>query len=301
MEKNILQQFAERKDKGKVQEFYDQALDIITRALTDLNLKNERGVNALEESSTRIFPIGDYTNDTFIDQTGELEIVIASSNPQLIVANKIFSKNFSEAKTKKQKQNILNEGTFDKVIVNLTNCLLPYFDEKTTLMIVNDGIKILSLEEYGFKILIRFATYNIEDEDAILNFWEVFLKKSTPVNLFLYNENIEKKDKETKGNYKRLVRIFKNIRKNILINRWTTSSSLNKYFIELVCYNIPNSLLLDNDLHLLFCKAVNYLDNCNVLDFTSFDGQKIQSFYFAKISFENILNFTKYLIKISYS
>lgn len=283
-----------------MQEFYEKTLDIITRALTELNSKFERDSNVLEECSTRIFPMGDYTNDTFIDQTGELEIVIASSNPQLIMANKIFTKSFLEAKTKKQKEKILNEGTYDKIIVDLTKCLLPYFNEKSTLMIVNEGIKVFCLEEYGFKILIRFATYNVDDEDAILHFWEVFLKKSTSVNLFLYNENIEKKDKETKGNYKRLIRIFKNIRKNILINKWATSSSLNKYFIELVCYNIPNSLLQDNDFHLLFCKAVNYLDNCNILDFASFDGRRIETFYFAKINYENILNFTKYLIKISY-
>lgn len=300
MEKILLQQFAEKKDKTKVQEFYEKTLDIITRALTELNSKFERDSNVLEECSTRIFPMGDYTNDTFIDQTGELEIVIASSNPQLIMANKIFTKSFLEAKTKKQKEKILNEGTYDKIIVDLTKCLLPYFNEKSTLMIVNEGIKVFCLEEYGFKILIRFATYNVDDEDAILHFWEVFLKKSTSVNLFLYNENIEKKDKETKGNYKRLIRIFKNIRKNILINKWATSSSLNKYFIELVCYNIPNSLLQDNDFHLLFCKAVNYLDNCNILDFASFDGRRIETFYFAKINYENILNFTKYLIKISY-
>lgn len=300
MEEVLLKQFAEKKDKEKVQEFYEKALEILTCALSDLNSSGGRDSNILEELSTRIFPMGDYTNDTFIDQTGELEIVIASSNPQLIMANKIFSKNFSLAKSKKQREKNSNDGTFDKIIINYVNFLLPYFNEETTLMIVNEGIKIFCMEEYGFKILIRFATYNLEDEDAILNFWEFFTKKSVSVNLFLYNENIEKKDAETKGNYKRLVRIFKNIRKNILINKWTTSSSLNKYFIELICYNIPNSLLQDNDLHLMFCKAVNYLDNCDTLKFVSFDDKKIDSFYFAKVNYINILNFTKYLLRISY-
>jgi len=300
MEKSLLQQFAEKKDKSKVQEFYEKALDILTHALTDMTSKSVKNSNILQEDSTKIFPMGDYTNDTFIDQTGELEIVIASSNPQLIMANKIFSKSFLVAKTKKQKEKLLNDGTYDKIIADLINSLLPYFDVKTTLMIVNEGIKIFCIEEYGFKILIRFATYNIDDEDAILYFWDYFLKKSTPANLFLYNEKIEEKDSETKGNYKRLVRIFKNIRKNILINKWATSSALNKYFIELICYNIPNSLLQDNDLNLLFIKAVNYLDNCNVQDFVSFDARRIETFYFAKINYENILNFTKYLLKISY-
>ncbi len=300
MDKALIKQFAEKKDKSKVQEFYEKTLDILTRALSDLNANCTGSNLVLQEESTRIFPIGDYTNDTFIDQTGELEIVVASFNPSLVMSNNIFSKNFHQAKSKKQKEKILNAGTFDKIIVDLTNCLLPYFDETTTLIVVNEGIKILCFQEYNFKILIRFATYNQEDENAILSFWECLSKKSSPVDLFLYNENIEKKDAETKGNYKRLIRIFKNIRKNILINKWTTSNSINKYFIELICYNIPNSLMQDNDLNMLFCKAVNYLDNCNILNFVSFDGKPINTFYFAKVSYESILNFTKFLLRISH-
>lgn len=300
MKKELLKQFAEKKDKSKVQEFYDETLKILTHALTDLNELGGGEGSILQRETTRIFPIGDYTNDTFIDQTGELEIVIASSNPSLMMANKIFSKNFHQAKSKKQKENVLNTGTFDKIVFDLTKCLMPYFDQTTTLIVVNEGIKILCLQQYGFKILIRFATFNPDDEDAILNFWECLLKKSSLVNLFLYNENMEKKDDETKGNYKRLIRIFKNIRKSILINKWTTSNSINKYFIELICYNIPNSLMQDNDIQMLFCKAVNYLDNCNILNFISFDGRRIDTFYFAKVSYEGVLNFTKFLLKISH-
>lgn len=300
MKKDLLKQFAEKKDKAKVQEFYDKTLKILTYALSDLNENSSSDGSVLQKETTRIFPIGDYTNDTFIDQTGELEIVIASSNPSLIMANNIFSKNYHQTKSKRKKERVPNSGTFDKIVIDLTNYLMPHFEQTTALIVVNEGIKILCLQEYGFKILIRFATFNPDDEDAILSFWECLLKKSSSVNLFLYNENMEKKDVETKGNYKRLVRIFKNIRKNILINKWTTSSSINKYFIELICYNIPNSLMQDNDIHLLFCKAVNYLDNCNIFNFVSFDGRRINTFYFAKVSYESVLNFTKFLLKISH-
>ncbi len=299
MDKNFLGQFAQKKDKGLVQEFYNKALDILTRALTDMNSKGDTNSNILQEISTRIFPMGDYTNDTFIDQTGELEIVVASSNPQLIITNKLFSKSFHSTNSNKQKKLISSDGTYDKIIPQIVKCLQPYFSEETTLLVINDGIKIFCNEEFGFKILIRFATYSADDEDAILDFWEFFSKKSTSVNLFLYNENLEKKDAETNGNYKKLVRIFKNIRKNILLNKWTSAASLNKYFIELICYNIPNSLMQDSDINIMFYKVVNYLDNCDITRFLSFDGMKLSSFYFAKVSYDSVFNFTKYLLKIS--
>ena len=299
MEESLLREFAEAKNKEKVQEFYEKALSILTTALDEM--RETPGITALDYDDTRIFPMGDYTNDTFIDQTGELEIVIATSNPQIKVANLTFLKNFREAKTKKEKASIVNKGTFDEIIFNYASLLAQYFDDSSIILIVNQGIKVLCLEEYGFKLLIRFATYSEDDEEAVLNFWDPLLKKSKKINLFLYNENMSKKDDETRGNYKKLVRVFKNIRKTILMNKWAVSSDLNKYFVELITYNIPSSIMQDEDISLVFKKAINYLDNCNVLDFKSFDNKSnIDSFELAKVSYTKTKNFISYLSKIAY-
>ena len=112
---------------------------------------------------------------------------------------------------------------------------------------------------------------------------------------------MSKKDKETNGNYKKIVRILKNIRKTILINKWTHSSSLNKYFVELISYNIPNSIMQDNDIVVVYKKAINYLENCNVLNFKSFDNKnKIEDFDLAKVSFTKIKNFLGFISRISF-
>ena len=238
MNEELIRDFALRKDKSKVQEFYNIALNILTSALDELNNKSENGVIKLSEESTRIFPMGDYTNDTFIDQTGELEIVVATNDAQVILNTTNYS---NEIKNKKNKKNteISQRGTIDIIVYKLLEILVSYFSEDTTLFLTNDGIKILCLKEYGFKMLIRFATYSVDDENATLFFWEPVAKVQNPVNLFVYNEQMENKDKETNGNYKRLVRIYKNIRKTILLNKWSMSSDLNKYFVELIIYNIP--------------------------------------------------------------
>lgn len=299
MEESLLKEFAQAKDKDKVQDFYEKALSILTTALDEM--REISGITSLDYDDTRIFPMGDYTNDTFIDQTGELEIVIATSNPQIKVANSTFIKNLREAKSKKEKAAIINKGTFDEIVFNYASLLSQYFEENSVVLVVNQGIKVLCLEEYGFKLLIRFATYSEDDQEAILNFWDPLSKNSRKINLFLYNENMTKKDEETAGNYKKLVRIFKNIRKTILMNKWAASSDLNKYFVELITYNIPSSIMQDEDISLVFKKAVNYLDNCNVLTFKSFDNENsIETFELAKVSYSKTKNFISYMSKIAY-
>ena len=298
MEESLISQFAEEKSKEKVQEFYETTLSILTSALNDL--KEEFSDIAIDYSNTKIFPIGDYTNDTFIDQTGELEIVIATSDPQIAILNSTYIKNISEAKRKKQKEAISNKGTLDYVINKYIIALTKYFNETTILLMVSEGIKVLCLKEYNFKILIKFATYSETDSDAILSFWDPIQKNIKKVNLFLYNEKMEEKNKLTHGNYKKLVRIFKNIRKNILINKWAVSSDLNKYFVELIIYNIPNSIMQDENIVVVFKKAINYLDNCNILNFLSFDGRKISSFDLAHVSYAKIKNFINYSNKVCF-
>ena len=298
MDKSTLEKFAESKPKILVQDFYETTLNILTSALSDL--KKEDKNLLLNYEDTRIFPMGDYTNNTFIDETGELEIVIASSNAQLKTANSIFIKNLKEAKTKKQKKLVSFSGTFNDIINKFIQVLTKYFNETTTLLIINTGIKILCLEEFGFKILIRFATYDETDKQAVLSFWDPINVNIKKINLFYYNDMIAKKDKDTGGNYKKLVRIFKNIRKTILMNKWAVSSSLNKYFVELIIYNVPNSLMIGNDIEKVFYKTINYLDNCNVLEFKSFDGNNIENFEFANVTFNKIKNFLSLTNKIAF-
>ncbi len=297
MNDEIIRDFSVRKDKKNVQEFYHKALDIIVSAIEELKLTSSNTIN-LNEETTRIFPMGDYTNDTFIDKTGELEIVIATFDPQIILNNKTFINARKSVRRKKDLSKISSNGTIDQILFLLLKKLTEFFDETTTLFATNDGIKILCFQEYGFKLLIRFATYNVDDKDAVLYFWDPVIKNERAVNLFLYNEEIDKKDKQTNGNYKKIIRIYKNIRKTILVNKWSISSDLNKYFIELIVYNIPDLLMMENDIVKCFYKSYNYLINSNILNFKSFDGKNIQSFNLAKISYYKIHNFIRLIKKL---
>lgn len=297
MERSLIEKFANKVDKTKVQEFYTTALSIVVSALDKIVEEGEYKSLFLEET-TRIFPMGDYTNDTFIDESGELEIVIASSNSQLILNNSLYLKNLNDAKRKKSKDAVSNFGTLDKFILDFSNILATYFASSTYLLLTNDGLKILCLKEYGFKILLRFATFDELDDSALLNFWDPIQKSIRPVDLFTYNENMEEKDLRTRGNYKKLVRIFKNLRKTILLNKWAMGGDLNKYFIELIIYNVPDSLMMDRDVVECFCKTVNFLENCDVLSFKSFDGGDLSTFSFAKLTYSRVINYIHYFTRL---
>ena len=297
LDNSMIENFSILKDKENVQNFYNICLSILSSGLDDLKISNLTAMSNIDEFSLRIFPMGDYTNDTFIDENGELEIVIASSNSQLILANKLFFDNLKNIKSNKKLKHISNKGTIDDFVLSFFKVLVNYFTEKTTILLINDGIKILCNEEYGFKILLRFATYSESDENAILNFYDPINKTTKQVNLFVYNENISNKDSLTNGNYKKLVRIFKNIRKTILLNKWARNSELNKYFIELILYNVPDSLMKDKDITKCFYKTINFLFNCDYTTFLSFDGKDISTFSLAKTNYSNIAHFLNLLNK----
>ena len=298
MEKTFIEQFSEEKSKERAKKFYVKAMDIIGYALEDLS----RSFPLLTPDNTRVFPIGEYTSDTFIDEVGEIEVIVAVSDPQITLANRNYIKNYSEEKKEKNRKNISIKGTSQEIILNLFNSLIPYFSEETVLMVNKDGIKILCNQEYEFKILIRFGTYDINDDDFKISLWNPLNMTQSVVDVFKYHEILDKKDVETNGNYKKFVRILKNIRKTILINKWSRSNEIDKYFVELIAYNVPNLLLSDknDDIYKIFIKSMNYLINCDLQSFKDFEGKDIKNFTLSNINYSKIKTFLNYASRVAF-
>ncbi len=295
MEKALLEQFSKTISNKKVLEFYNTlALPIIADALDVVSKK----IEVINPDCIRIFPIGDYTNGTFIDETGgELEIVIACSNPQLQITNKSFVKEYSEA-TKKQKPQINIKNTSEDIIKTLYKALVEQFSEQTTLVLFAQGIKILCKEEIGFNMLIRFATYNENDKDFIMSFWNTIKKQSEPVDVYGYAEEIEKKNLITKGNFAIMTRILKSYRKTMLAKKWISANASTRYLVEAIVYNIPAKLLATKDFTTAYTKSMLYLQNCPVNTFKSFNGRPINECNLVKANFNAVRSFLNNLIKL---
>ncbi len=83
--------------------------------------------------------------------------------------------------------------------------------------------KFYSISDYDYIEWIKL--YNTETNEVIINFPKA------------HYENCKKKNKDTKGNFKSMVRIFKNLKKELVGNSIISKKTAPSYFIENLIYN----------------------------------------------------------------
>lgn len=295
MDKSIIEQLAKPVSDESVKDFYhDIALPVIYEALDEVSKTCE----IINENNIKIFPIGEYTNETFIDETGgELEIVIACSNPQLTLSNKSFEKEYAKA-SKKEKQEINIKNTSEDIIKSLYKAFLQQFSSETTLILYAQGIKILCKKEVGFNMLIRFASYSEDDEDLVMHFWNTIKKDSDAVNIYAYSDNISEKNLLTKGNYAHFVRVLKSYRKTMLTKKWISSNKTTRYLVEALAYNIPTKLLVEKDFYKAYTKGMMYLLNAPLNALKSFDGKPINKCPLINANYNTVKTFLNNLARL---
>jgi len=295
MDKAIIEQLAKPLSDEKVQEFYtDIAVPVVCTALEDVASQCE----IINENNIRVFPMGEYTNGTFIDESGgELEIVIACSNPQLTLSNKSYEKEYRDA-SKKTKDSVNTKNTSEDIVKLLYKAFQKQFSEQTTLILYGLGIKILCKQEVGFNLLIRFASYSEDDEDMIMHFWNTIKKDNDSVNIYAYAENVDEKDLITKGNYSHFVRVLKSYRKTMLAKKWISANKTTRYLVEALAYNVPNKLLIEKDFYKAYTKSMMYLLNAPLSSFKSFDDKPINKCALINANYNTIKTFLNYLAKL---
>ncbi len=288
MDKTIIEQFKKPISDKKAKEFYSNiALPIICESLDEVSKK----IELINENCIKIFAMGEYTNATAIDETGgEVEVVIACSNPQLQISNKALQKEYSEA-SKKEKSQVNTKNSSDEIMKALFKALQQHFAATTTLICYAQGIKVLCKEEFGFNLLIRFATYNENDDDLILSFWNLIKKQAEPINIFLYADEVDQKNLITKGNYGHMVRILKSLRKTMLTKNWISANVSTRYLVEALVYNIPSKLLIEKDFEKAYAKGILYLQNCPLTEFKSFEGKPINKCQLIKANYGTVKTF----------
>ena len=77
---------------------------------------------------------------------------------------------------------------------------------------------------------------------------------------------------------------------------------LNKYAIELLCYNIPNELLEGSDIFVVLAKSINYLNNVPYNALTNFDDKlSIDTFIFSIINPVRVISFIDKIKKLAFN
>lgn len=303
MEKKLLLNLAKEPDNKSIKKAYADFIDILSSALDDLNQK----LKYLSPDKTKIFPIGESTTNTFIDEIGtEIDIMIAINDPQLELSNNALKDAYQQIRRKNSKKNkeliaIKTNNTSQEIIVELFKELINYFSSTTRLIITKDGIKIFALQEFGFNYLIRLSTFDKSNEEYNFKIWDAVSYTFQEINLFEYTEKLEEKNLITKGNLFKIIRIFKSLRKSLILNRQISPNLLNKYAVELLCYNIPNDLLEGNDIYVVLSKSINYLNNVPYNFLTNFDDKSaIDKFIFGTINPVRVITFIEKIKKLAY-
>ena len=304
MEKKLLLNLAKEPDTKAIKKAYADFIDILSSALDDLNQR----LKYLSPEKTKIFPIGESTTNTFIDEIGtEIDIMLAINDPQLELANNALKDANKQIKRKKSKKNkeliaIKTNNTSQEITIELFKELINYFSPTTRLIITKDGIKIFALQELGFNFLIRLSTFDKNDEEFIFKIWNPIAYTTQEINLFEYTEKLEEKNLITKDNLFKIIRIFKSLRKSLILNRQMSPNLLNKYAIELLCYNIPNELLEGSDIFVVLAKSINYLSNVPYNALTNFDDKSsIDTFIFSIINPVRVISFIDKIKKLAFN
>ncbi len=74
----------------------------------------------------------------------------------------------------------------------------------------------------------------------------------------IHKQNGEEKNSRT-GNYKKMVRIFKNIKRQMIKENWIDESLAPSYFVECLIYNVPNDKFNESYFTSLLANCLNWL------------------------------------------
>lgn len=192
--------------------------------------------------------IGSFVSHTNSNQTCTLDFLVTSSNLTLI-DNDL---QYTQTKSKRQKEDINTTEKIKKAIMHL---LVGYFTSATKFFILPNSLFIESVYELGFNINIFVGV----EKNDIVHMLDATNNRIAKFNYKRYYEQIEKKNDETLGQFKRVVNMFV----NLLVN---CECQMNTYAIESLFYNVPNELYVGSYSDQII-KIVNYL---NIVDFRNF-------------------------------
>lgn len=149
--------------------------------------------------------------------------------------------------------------------------------------IVKKNVMLVKIYDFRFYILVDF---NIENSF-------VFFNRNYNLNQAKIAENFAKKDKETNGNYAKVLRFLKNIEVELSMKSLLNGVLINKFYLyENVLCNVPNKLFCEEFTYLNFLNAITYLSNTNPKNFITLDEQNLLDNITLK-EFETLINNNK--------
>lgn len=129
---------------------------------------------------------------------------------------------------------------------------------------------VMLVKIYGFRFYI-LVDFNIEDSFVLFN-------RRHNINQLKIKQNLLNKDKNTNGNFGKVLRFVKNIEIELAMKNALSGVLINKiYLYENILFNVPDKLFCEEFTYINFLNAITYLTNSNPENFITLDEQKLLS------------------------
>lgn len=228
----------------------------------------------LNSGNLIVMPYGDFIAGTHYDASLVEFLIIYQTSKENV--------DFSVVAQKVTKKGKVKVSTYQQIMGGATNKGIIQAEQVAERFAYYLKNQVASIEKIYFKrneIMLRFSNevlakiticYNFDqlNNDLVcrrVNTWYTF-------NAINYLDKIQEKNKATKNNFLRIVKLFKALELELLIAQESQLYIGKNQFVENFVYNVPNQIFMEANDEILVQNVITYLLNKKHKNFMLVDG-----------------------------
>lgn len=272
--------------------FYEQVYDALNNVV-------ENNFSALKHKLA-IVPFGDYLLDTYYDNSVVDFYIVYRIDKSEIDFSVVDRKERRKGQKVSLYSQIMNSPVVSGTIQaeEIASLLKQYLETSLNMKKIfqkRNQIMIGLNEMVNARITICYDTNDDKGEFLVrkVNIW----KHINPMKFF---DNFDKKDAETNQNFHKIIRLFKALEIELIIQNHSNLFIGRNYFVENLLYNVPSELFLGEDLEQIANVILAYLKLKDYKTFELIDetGKMIEQDFYSKKYEKQFINKIEFALKI---
>lgn len=200
----------------------------------------------LKSMDVEVFTQGSYANNTNVRTESDVDVCVMLKD--------VFHSDYPAGKTREDYGFSAAELTFDDYRIMVKRALMNKFRSEN----IHDGNKSIKIDENTYHVkadvvpAFQYRNYSYTGgksaEDYVEGTW--FKSKSGQyVTNYpkIHIKNGNSKNVQTNHRYKKLVRIMKHIKNDMVDDKITNGEIISSFLVECLVWNVPNNIIIKND------------------------------------------------------
>ncbi|PPA87640.1 nucleotidyltransferase [Brevibacillus laterosporus] len=190
---------------------------------------------ALSKYEIQLIPKGSYHNNTNVRLTSDVDIAVKLKD--------VFFANYPEGKTGKDFGNFENNYTFSQYRNDIEQAMIDKFESNN----IEFGNKAIQINSNSYRVVadvVPCFEHRRYSQDGTYIKGTEFITRHTNQHVINFPEqhysNGLRKNNETSRRYKKVVRIFKRLRYNLLEKGYSVEN-VSSFLVESLIWNVPNN------------------------------------------------------------